>query len=318
MTSVPTAIEDEAIGWIIRLRDPVFDEWDAFTAWLEADPAHARAYDDMALADADIGSALEAMPAPVSRAANDDEPEARGIVRRRALGWGIAASLLAILGYSSFDLGPSTYEVRTAANARQTVKLADGSRIDLNGSTRLILDRDNPRFARLDRGEALFTVIHDNSYPFVVETGGTKLVDAGTAFNVIRDGGRTEVAVSEGLVIYNPESDRIALPAGRMLRSTDSGRVTVANLEAGSVASWRTGRLVYQHVPISIVAADLSRNLGVEVAADPSVGGRNFSGVIQLEGGPQAVVERAGQVAGVEVSRNAKGWLLAAEGDAAR
>lgn len=31
--------------WAIRVGDPAFDDWEALTAWLEADPAHLAAYE---------------------------------------------------------------------------------------------------------------------------------------------------------------------------------------------------------------------------------------------------------------------------------
>ena len=45
----------EAIDWTIRLREASPEEWRAFTAWLEADPAHLAAYDEVSQADATLG-----------------------------------------------------------------------------------------------------------------------------------------------------------------------------------------------------------------------------------------------------------------------
>lgn len=315
MNSVRGEIEDEAIGWVIRVRDPAFDDWDSFTVWLEAHPDNATAYDTLALADADFDAIRVAAQKETPRAANDDEPPT--FARRRVIGWGIAASLLGAIGYTSLNLTPTTYVVSTAKQEHRTVQLADGSRIDLNASTRLVLDRDNPRFARLDGGEAMFTVVHDAKRPFIVEVGGAKLMDAGTAFNVIQEKGRTEVSVSEGLVIYNPQSDRVGLPAGRRLRAT-SGHIAVANFDVQAAASWRQGRLVYDDAPLSLVAADISRNLGVAVSADRVAGARRFSGVIQLEGGAEAVIRSASGLAGVRARLEGGQWILSAEGDAQR
>ncbi|QHL90470.1 hypothetical protein GVO57_06010 [Sphingomonas changnyeongensis] len=76
--------------------------------------------------------------------------------------------------------------------------LADGSRVDLNGGTRIALDRGNPRFARLERGEALFTIVHDEARPFEVHAGDAVLRDLGTVFDVVREPDRLRVAVAEG------------------------------------------------------------------------------------------------------------------------
>ncbi|WP_430098150.1 FecR/PupR family sigma factor regulator [Novosphingobium resinovorum] len=44
-------IRDAALGWAVRAGDPAFADWEAFTLWLEADPAHARAYQPAAEVD---------------------------------------------------------------------------------------------------------------------------------------------------------------------------------------------------------------------------------------------------------------------------
>ncbi len=312
MNTPRTTIEDEAIAWLIRQRDPGFAGWDSFMLWLEEDPMHAQIYDEMALADQDM--AAFAAPAPQPLAAPVRRP-----TRRMAMGWGaVAASLVAVAGYSVLMPASATYAVETAAGQRQSVALADGSRIDLNGGTRLMLDRDNPRFAQLERGEALFTVVHDASRPFIVETGGATLTDAGTAFNVVRGGGVTEVAVSEGVVIYGKGSERVTLPVGRRLRAVDGRRAEAGDTDPGAVAAWREGRLIYSGTAFATVADDLSRNLGVPVAAAPGLGGRRFSGVILLDGGAERAVPRAGAVLGVSARREGNGWVLMAGSDAER
>ncbi|MDB5687365.1 MAG: iron dicitrate transport regulator FecR, partial [Rhizorhabdus sp.] len=66
-------LREEAAGWLMRQRDPVRADWEAFTDWLEADPAHNAAYEAVALADAEFGDVLvESRGAPI--ASNDDMP----------------------------------------------------------------------------------------------------------------------------------------------------------------------------------------------------------------------------------------------------
>ncbi len=52
-------MEAAALDWVIRQRDPGFEDWEAFTDWLDTDPAHAQAYHEAAALDAD----LTALPA---------------------------------------------------------------------------------------------------------------------------------------------------------------------------------------------------------------------------------------------------------------
>ena len=64
MSANGSLIEEQAIAWTIRARDPDFDDWDALTEWLEADSAHNAAFQKLALLD-DI--LPELMPAPTKR-----------------------------------------------------------------------------------------------------------------------------------------------------------------------------------------------------------------------------------------------------------
>lgn len=311
MTDERASTEEQALDWVIRQRDPGFTDWEAFTAWLEQDPEHAAAYDAVAIADENAGALLLAPPrAPLVAAT---PAPARGLPTRRAFGgWALAASLAAVLGFTVLG-GGSTYVIETAPGEQRSLMLADGSRIDMNGATRLTLDRDDVRLAELDRGEALFTVVHDERKPFRVQTGGAVLLDVGTVFNVTRAAGTTEVAVSEGAVVYNPRQEALRLDPGRKLRVADGGGApALSNIPPADVAAWRSGRLIYLGTPIAVIAADLSRNLGIAVEASPAVAERRFSGVIMLDKDPERLFARLSPLLAVSARREERGWVLAA------
>ena len=193
-------IEEQAIAWTIRARDPDFDDWDALTAWLEADAAHAQAFERMTLLD-DMVPELLPTKSPALWPDAAVRPARRWSFAR--LG-SIAAALVAVIGLSVLSLPYLPYSIETGAGERRTIALSDGSRIDLNGDTRITLRKAYPRAAVLDRGEALFTVVHNDAEPFVVEVGDATVRDAGTVFNIVRDGGTTEVGVSEGSGDFQP------------------------------------------------------------------------------------------------------------------
>ena len=301
------SLDEQALGWVIRLRDPMFDDWETFEGWLAADPAHAETYQAIAVADADMAALLETAPKPAPLRQNGM------LSRRRWIGGAVAASLALMVGYAVLPPGSDPYAIEAAAGTPRSVTLADGSRIDLNGGTRVTLDRKQPRFAVLDRGEATFTVVHDDARPFSVKVGAATLLDVGTIFNVTRDAGVTTVAVAEGAVIYNPQAEAVNLTAGRTLRAADGdSRLVVGEMEAGTIAVWREGRLVYDGAPLAQVAADLSRNLGIAVTATPDVAARPFRGVIVFGRDRDTVMAGLGPLLGVRVQRGADGWILAA------
>lgn len=310
-------INDAALDWVIRLRDPDFDGWEAFETWLAADPSHADAYQAMAVADADIAPLLEAVPAPatpaVARPLASIMPPRRQVSRRWFSG-AIAASVAAAVGFAVLQSRPEPYVIETPAGMPRSVVLADGTRAELNGGTRLLLDRREPRRAELAQGEVVFTVVHDASRPFSVAVGEATLLDVGTVFNVTRSGPLTTVAVSEGAVVFNPDREAVRLPAGRTLRAVDgAGTIIVAEASTATMGSWRQGRLFYDGAPLADVAADLSRNLGLVITADAAIAGRPFRGVITLERSRAAPPPGLGPLLGVRVVQDGTRWRLAAE-----
>ena len=302
----------QAIEWHLRLRDgATAADWDAFILWLEADPARSEAYDEVARAD--VALVPEAFP-PL--AANDDGAGS-GLVRRR-FGTGawasvaIAASLLvAFLGLPWQDPASARYEIATATGQHRVVPLGDGSSAALNGGTRLILDRTNPRFAELAAGEATFTIHHDSGTPFVVVAGDHRIRDVGTTFNMVHDGARLTVEVLEGEVQYHRREAAIPLRAGQMLAVHEDGaRPMVGHRDPGIMAGWRHGQLSFHDVPLHIVARDLSRSLGVEVSVDPVVAHRPFTGSVRVAGGPAGALTRLAATLNMDVSRRGYGWRI--------
>lgn len=308
-------METAALDWVIRMRDPGFEGWDEFEAWLGADPAHADVYHRLAIADQDMADLLADAPMPTAAPAMPEElpsnvvPLRRSISRRTWLSGAIAASVAGIIGFGVIERQPALYQIETAPGLQRTITLDDGSRIALNGGTRITLDRKDPRYATLDRGEALFDVVHDDDAPFKVRVGDATLIDVGTKFNVVRDGKVTAVQVSEGAVIYNPESEAVRLDAGRRLRAVDGDpHIELAAVAPVAVAGWREGRLIYDGQTMADVAADLSRWSGETVRADPRVAGQRFRGVLSL--GKNDDVAGLASLLDVDVRRSGREWIL--------
>lgn len=304
-------MNEEALTWVIRTRDPGFEDWDAFTIWLESDPARAAAYDALMADDAALDAIIPAEPVIMPVAANDDAPPSR-----RRLFWvgggAMAAALVAAVSIGTMDRS-DIYAVATRPGETRSVTLKDGTRIDLNGSTRLRLDHDNPRFAALDAGEAAFTVRHDAANPFQVTVGDAVFEDAGTVFNIVRTDAATRIGVSEGKVIYNPKVEAIALPAGRAL-SEDTQGLRIMDVAPTAVASWRQGRLVYANTPLTDVGEDIARSIGVRVDITPGARAMRFTGTIRLDNDPARFFATAAPLMGLSAVRQGDAWLLK-EGD---
>ena len=300
---------EAAIAWYLRLREPADADWDGFMAWLEEDPRHDALYQEVANAHDAYGDLVD--DADIWKPSNDNMPaQPRRLKLFAGIATAAAASVAGFVGYPLMMAGPATYAVETLPGQHQMVRLDDGTKIELNGDTKVTLRKGDARFASLDRGEATFTVTHDATNPFAVHVGEDVYQDVGTAFNMTREAsGAVETAVSQGAVLYNPGSDAVRIDAGKVLR-TAGGSATLAKVDTASVATWRQGKLVYNHTPIARIASDLSRNLGVPIQVSPDVATRTFSGVVMLGGDDSTILPRVAALLDISVSRGNSGWRM--------
>lgn len=304
-------IRAEALDWALAVGDPTFEDWEGFTRWLDEDPAHARAYDSVAAAVADGAEAI------VSAAPANDDAGATAMAsahhrpRRAWLGSAIAASLVLAGGLWAWQAGSrDLYRIETAPGQVRTVSLDAQTRVDLAGGTAMEFDRKDARFARLENGQALFTVRHDEARPFRVTVGEDTLLDVGTVFDVRHDGENLRVAVAEGAVRFNPEAQDVRIAPGEMLeRRGRTGDYTLGRIATVQVGEWRAGRVTFQDTPLDAVVADLTRATGVTYAVAAGSADRKVSGsllVAPLRDDPAAL----GPLLGVEVRADGKRWLV--------
>lgn len=274
------SVREQAIVWAVRTGDPAFDDWDGFTQWLEQDPAHAAAYDAAVLA---VTEAAEALP-PARQADNDDELPQVAVTRRRWFGAALAACLALAVGLGAWQLRGGDYTVGTAPGETRMIALDDGGEIMLAGDSSIALDRRNPRVASLLRGQALFTIRHDEEAPFRLTVGEDEVIDVGTVFDVKRAPAGTTVAVSEGAVVFNPGRENVRLVPGQILTRTDDGTgYQVGSIPLAQVGEWREGRVTFQDATLVEVADDLSRATGVPFAARAASTHQRVSGSLLVE-----------------------------------
>ncbi|WP_380780075.1 FecR family protein [Sphingomonas sp. R86520] len=301
----------QAVAWHLRLPGAGAADWQAFTLWLEADPAHADAYDALTCADAELDEALtppdwsEVVPLTP---ANDDRAAPRRRWALAAFGGLAAAGIVGVM--LPLESDPAVRIVETPAGVRRAVVLADGSRIELNGGTRIAIDDSASRLVTLERGEAIFRVTHDAAHPFLVQSGSMRLQDVGTVFNVTRVGPHLGVQVAEGAVMFQPEHDRIMLTAGAALSHVDGEAPRMSGVAVADVGSWRSGRLVFQQTPVRLVAAALERSTGSVVTVTPGLAETPFTGSIGMTGGADRLIPRAAALIGARAEHVGGRWRL--------
>ncbi|MEG0120342.1 MAG: FecR family protein [Pseudomonas sp.] len=261
-----TTVRDDAARWFVRLQEPAVsaDEQQRFDAWLNQHPQHR---DEFQLLQG-LWTAADLLPAPRLKALAETRPARRE--RRPLLRYAVAASVLAValgLGLFSGLNHPGGYsaEFSTALGERKHVALPDGSVIDLNSRSRLQVHYEKDRrLIELSEGEAMFSVEHDSSRPFVVEAGSGKITVTGTRFDVRRDVTQTRVAVEQGTVKVQghdaPDNEFINLTAGLGTHVDAQGKVAAAYaVNPAELTAWRGGKLVFNNARLSEVAAEVSR-----------------------------------------------------------
>lgn len=292
---------EAALDWLVRTNDPAFDAWDEFTDWLEASPANADAYHQLAASEADLLPAIEAMT-PV------EEPVRHPQRRRLALVAGVAVLAAAGTAFIAPRLLP--VEHSTGPGEIRIVSLGGQDQLVMNGETRLELAGIDRRTVRLEKGQVLLRLHDANQDKIQLLSGDLRLIDVGTVFEVARDGTATRVIVSEGAVVADPDGARVPLAAGQRLDTTDGATVLQpAPADISAVGAFERGQLVYVDESLANVAADLRRSTGLDISTSAAISSRRFSGtlsVAEIKRDPRSLEP----LLGVPIERSGSSWKL--------
>lgn len=266
-------IHFEAAVWVARLCSPDATDADRadFEVWRSADPAHAEAY-----------AALEDWRRAMGRA-----PDPRARKRRPPLGFAglaVALGLSATAAYEAGLLDRLRADDWTGVGDIRTSVLADGSRIDLNTDTAVVLRfTAGERGVELLRGEAVFEVVPDRERPFLVRGAGLRVRAVGTRFFVRVDGAPEPVGVAEGRVEAETRAGRTMIAGGEVVHRDTDDRLSVRDADVDRATAWRHGKLVVSGQPLSTILADLGRyRRGRILLLDAALGARQFTGTLDL------------------------------------
>jgi transmembrane sensor len=272
-------VEAAASHWLERRHFSAWgdDERAAFDAWLAQSLSHEVAYLRLEAAWSRT-ERLAALRVPAPESASEPKQHRRAIFS----GIAVAAFVGIVLAGSSawFLLTQKQTVYATSLGGRQTVKLADGSQIDLNTDTVLRTTIDaHRRTVTLERGEAYFQIRHDATRPFVVMAAGNRITDLGTSFLIRKEPARLEVALIEGRASFeslNKTSQHpTVLASGDVVVATPD-TVSLTKKSQRNFASdlgWRRGVLIFDYTTLADAAAEFNRyNRQKIVLADASLG----------------------------------------------
>ena len=187
-------------------------------------------------------------------------------------GWGIAASIMVLIGLGTFLLfshNRTIYE--TDAGELKTLVLYDGTKVILNVASTLKVPKD---FGEENRsialnGEAYFEVTKDSLNPFIVRTNESVTTVLGTKFNLsaYRDETNT-LTLDEGIVLFYDkanESDSGTLLIPEEQATLDKGTLTKKTVDPSIHRAWVQKKLVFEDQSFPSVVRDLERFYGIDI-----------------------------------------------------
>jgi len=277
----------------------------AFSLWLSQDQAHQDAYDECV------------MFYEISAELSEDEDILA--LRRSALGVGktkersvkrfAAVSIAATFLIAALFILPQIYNQQadervqvdkielsfsdsnnltlvTAVGEQLTRTLNDGSMIELNTDSEIRVQLSKgQRSIYLLKGQAVFSVAHDETRPFVVFAGDRRVTALGTMFEVRLGDEAAQVTLLEGKVKVDEvsltdEQSSVSdqpttielLPGDRYISDTNE-MVRVEPERIESDLSWRDGRHIFVDEKISKIVSELNRYTERKIVInDPQIG----------------------------------------------
>lgn len=291
---------DQALDWLLQLEDADDACRARFADWLAASPANAAAFQH---AQRCWQSPALATAAARLEGRRQDAPRPRRHWRRTLA---VAASLLLVAGITlqSDLLLRLRADHFTAVGQRQSLQLADGSRVLLNTGTALSSRIDErQRVTHLHRGEAYFDIARDSSRPFEITAGPMRVSVRGTAFAVRYLGDEAEVSVERGEIEVRSRSNdtRVHLGSGDSIRVGPNGFGNRVNGATAAQLAWVQGRLVFDDRPLREVLDELRRYYpGWIISGNPRLDDFRITGNYRLSE-PMEVMRSLAQVTSAQL-----------------
>jgi transmembrane sensor len=284
------AIDALAAEYVVRLQGEIGEaERKSIFAWIESNPHHAVAFARMESAWEVSGRIRASPPALDPYEASLDGDSRSWPSRRQVIGGSAAAGVAACAVTAVWRYARDVDIYRTQVGERRTVKLGDGSRVQLNtASTIEVAMREKSRRVRLVKGEALFEVAHDRTRPFLVDAGAARMVAVGTAFNVRIREDFVELTVTEGSVavlkkggdLHDTTLPHIAAGVGAVIRSGAVAPTVLDGQDLRERTAWQEGVIEFHGDTLAQAVAEFNRYrdqpiiVGDSHLADLRVGGR--------------------------------------------
>jgi transmembrane sensor len=355
---------EKATEWFAHIREQELSDADrkTFSLWLAESPVHVREY----LGVAELWAAVQSSETWPAQSREDlilalhahkdgnvfplaiadgqtsiPEPLKRARTRTKIGRWFIplgavaSVALIALIAWPNL-IWRSTY--RTSRGEQRSIVLSDGSVVQLNTLSTLVIhfDKDRRR-VELPQGEALFRVTHDPARPFDVQTPFAVVRAVGTEFNVYNHTDGTQVAVIEGKVrvaaasasqksAFSPgfiQSDDahsssassahqsvIPLAAGQQVTVSSVAEPKPIPANASTATAWIQRRIVLDNDSVRTAVDEFNRYNRMQIhVRDEELADLRISGVFDVDD-PKALIKYLEQIQQAHTSRTGTGLTL--------
>ena len=265
--------------------DPTDQHHAFWTAWLELHPEKKSTVEEartilLSLTTQALPSVSEHMQQdwPRIQAAMAETDTAVKRFSTQRTWYAVAATVLLLIGAGMafwwLTVANSWTNIRTAYGQTQTVQLADGSEVILNGNSRLRYASSWQDTAALREvwlaGEAYFSVVHTaTDQRFIVHLDEVEIEVLGTEFNVQNRSGKTQVVLSKGKVRLQAKqagkNDTVVMRPGDLVEFTQDQFFSKKEVQPDTYSSWRKGLLTFDQATLGEVIAVLENNYGYRI-----------------------------------------------------
>lgn len=186
------------------------------------------------------------------------------------------------------------HEINTAPGLRSTFELPDGTKVWLNGNTKIkypMVFSENERRIQLE-GEAYFEVAKDKEKPFIVDLGRLHVEALGTAFNCMAypEDNLIETALTEGkvkvisILDHKKKGEYILEPNQMISYELNSDKFYLQKGNLDKHLAWRSGKFIFRNESLEAVCQKLGRWYNAEfILKDASLKNYAFTGTFQKE-----------------------------------
>ncbi|MCG2615244.1 FecR family protein [Terrimonas sp. NA20] len=189
-------------------------------------------------------------------------------------------------------------KIETGTHPHQVISLPDGTKVTLNGNSRLEYPPVfNGEFREVNLvGEAFFEVTHDPEKPFLVHTGSIVTRVLGTSFNIKAVPGEKDVAVTvvsgKVQVMENKKVLGLLTKNDQIMVNTESHKVSQSKVEVKDIMQWKAEDLVFEDITWERAAIMIANRYGVSIRFEnEAMRNCRFSGTFLSDNGLEQVLD---------------------------